>query len=610
MLDAGPADPSAIVVADPFPWQNPSNFVDVSGKDGVTPLDALLVINELLRNGIHGLPVVGEQAVPPPYYDVSPDGIISAADAIPVINQLIRQNKLDASGAPNTLLVLPGSFQADVPTSVRFIDMHNQAIVVPALSVTATSIETVVPPYWDAVHGQFRGDVVRVEVVQQGQAAQPIYSKFLIDDTSSFDAFQNGLGFHLAWDVQGLTNLNINDYERIAATIGAGETPDFVALNTLLHDEFGQLDTMWRAETSVILGPIPLFTDTGDANHTTFELASTWMKQADRQIAGWLQTVTGATGPVDVEDLRAYLSVLVIDARSGRANGDAAAVARAREKLDELLHLATGTIASAVALENEAADGHPELKNVATVQTFLAISVAGLAVTADLQIVAGEFYGSATEFHDTITQLSHNGLREVLQFGAPSLAGLVAAGTIGSQVLDYGNALGDTLSALHDSTLPNNLGTVRALFDASFNTILGSLVPTAPAVNVVRIDPTVLLSISQQPIDLPHLVLVVPPLQTSPGANIAAFYVQLATRPTAPVTFHFTTTAPDDSAVTQTIEFAPDEWMQLMTVVVTAVDDGVPGETLNFSVQITVDSTDSAYNGIAVADVAVAYVEP
>jgi Putative Ig domain/Dockerin type I domain len=78
-------------------WQNPSNPWDVDGNDGpesVTPLDALLVINELSRRDVSApetgeLPDLGpEDGSPPPFVDVNGDNLVSPLDAIMVINRL------------------------------------------------------------------------------------------------------------------------------------------------------------------------------------------------------------------------------------------------------------------------------------------------------------------------------------------------------------------------------------------------------------------------------------------------------------------------------------------------------------------------------------------
>lgn len=71
-------------------WQNPSNRRDVDGNSISTPLDALLIINEL-TNRRHSDRMTGELAKdrhPPKFYDVNRDGIASPLDALLVINGL------------------------------------------------------------------------------------------------------------------------------------------------------------------------------------------------------------------------------------------------------------------------------------------------------------------------------------------------------------------------------------------------------------------------------------------------------------------------------------------------------------------------------------------
>jgi hypothetical protein len=75
------------------PWQNPDNRfnVDADPQNRVTPQDALLIINRLIRSGASDLPdplVPGGEA-PPPYYDVDGNGRVAPRDALLVINYLI-----------------------------------------------------------------------------------------------------------------------------------------------------------------------------------------------------------------------------------------------------------------------------------------------------------------------------------------------------------------------------------------------------------------------------------------------------------------------------------------------------------------------------------------
>jgi hypothetical protein len=81
-----------------LPWHNDANPVDVNGDTAVTPLDALLIINEMNATGARKLEApVGSEA-PENLYDTDGDGSIAPLDALLVINEL---NSLYApSGEP------------------------------------------------------------------------------------------------------------------------------------------------------------------------------------------------------------------------------------------------------------------------------------------------------------------------------------------------------------------------------------------------------------------------------------------------------------------------------------------------------------------------------
>lgn len=66
-------------------WQNPTNRFDVNGDGMVSPLDALLIINNLNAHGSRLLTVAD---VTPPYFDVSGDGSVSPIDVLQVINAI------------------------------------------------------------------------------------------------------------------------------------------------------------------------------------------------------------------------------------------------------------------------------------------------------------------------------------------------------------------------------------------------------------------------------------------------------------------------------------------------------------------------------------------
>ncbi len=78
--------PTAVTVTeDGSFYQNPNNRWDVTGDTTVTPLDALVVINELNRKGASSLEL-GRST--PPYFDVNGDYQLSPLDALMVINFL------------------------------------------------------------------------------------------------------------------------------------------------------------------------------------------------------------------------------------------------------------------------------------------------------------------------------------------------------------------------------------------------------------------------------------------------------------------------------------------------------------------------------------------
>ena len=125
-----------IAVATAYPWHNGINPVNVNDDryfdgskyvDDITPLDALLVINNLNANGVHTLPLDRPRPLAPPFLDVSRDGQVTPFDALLVINFL---NKGSGNGE--------GEISADsaVPeaTSWHIADMTTQEPVVADLS--------------------------------------------------------------------------------------------------------------------------------------------------------------------------------------------------------------------------------------------------------------------------------------------------------------------------------------------------------------------------------------------------------------------------------------------------------------------------------------------
>ena len=82
-------------------WTNPIDAYDVNGVDGISALDALIVINELARRSVSDpetgvLMVVPPDGFAPPYYDVTMDGRATALDALRVINELARRRPFES----------------------------------------------------------------------------------------------------------------------------------------------------------------------------------------------------------------------------------------------------------------------------------------------------------------------------------------------------------------------------------------------------------------------------------------------------------------------------------------------------------------------------------
>jgi hypothetical protein len=75
-------------MASQLPWRNANNALDVDNSDGVTPLDALLVINRLNYVGPGKLPPPVTAPLVPPFFDTSGDNEVTAFDVLLVINHL------------------------------------------------------------------------------------------------------------------------------------------------------------------------------------------------------------------------------------------------------------------------------------------------------------------------------------------------------------------------------------------------------------------------------------------------------------------------------------------------------------------------------------------
>jgi hypothetical protein len=70
-----------------FPWHNYNLPLDVNGDNVASPIDVLMIIQEINRNGSYELPTPRSE-LGPPFYDVDRDGWITPSDALQIINYL------------------------------------------------------------------------------------------------------------------------------------------------------------------------------------------------------------------------------------------------------------------------------------------------------------------------------------------------------------------------------------------------------------------------------------------------------------------------------------------------------------------------------------------
>jgi hypothetical protein len=92
-------------------WTNPDNPLDVNARDGIQPLDALIVINELNRTSPR--PLTDADSTPP-YLDVNGDLSVTPIDALRIINYLNRQGGGEGESA-GWVAAPPVTFASGLP---------------------------------------------------------------------------------------------------------------------------------------------------------------------------------------------------------------------------------------------------------------------------------------------------------------------------------------------------------------------------------------------------------------------------------------------------------------------------------------------------------------
>lgn len=84
------------------PWQNPADSNDIDGNGALEVTDAIVLIQDLIHNGLRELETPATGNEPPPYVDANGDNRAGVLDAVQVITQLVIQTFRDYSRSPDT----------------------------------------------------------------------------------------------------------------------------------------------------------------------------------------------------------------------------------------------------------------------------------------------------------------------------------------------------------------------------------------------------------------------------------------------------------------------------------------------------------------------------
>src|SRR5690606_21001326 len=94
------------------PWNNPSDPFDVNGNSTLEPLDALLILNELARNGSRVLSDPGTVAT---FVDTNDDGVVTPLDALWVLNEIGRRSRSQQAAAEGSVADDPAAVTRSEP---------------------------------------------------------------------------------------------------------------------------------------------------------------------------------------------------------------------------------------------------------------------------------------------------------------------------------------------------------------------------------------------------------------------------------------------------------------------------------------------------------------
>ncbi|MEZ6101439.1 MAG: putative Ig domain-containing protein [Pirellulaceae bacterium] len=130
-------------------FTNPSNPLDVNGDNLVTPLDAMLVINDMDEHGSRvldatasstgsstGIQPVSLTSKPPRYIDANGDMRVTPLDVLLIINELDRQAAARATSSPTTNVMAPLAVSIEATSLVADADLSTATSSAPTAPVT------------------------------------------------------------------------------------------------------------------------------------------------------------------------------------------------------------------------------------------------------------------------------------------------------------------------------------------------------------------------------------------------------------------------------------------------------------------------------------------
>ncbi len=136
-------------------WTNPVESLDVNDDGLISPIDALIVINELNTVGPRQLDPPGAGEAPPPFVDTSGDGYASPIDALLILDHLTVQPSSSAAAVSAVASDLPRDDVGSLPegTAVGTTTPSAQMVAAVAAALAAndwTADSLFDDPAWEA----------------------------------------------------------------------------------------------------------------------------------------------------------------------------------------------------------------------------------------------------------------------------------------------------------------------------------------------------------------------------------------------------------------------------------------------------------------------------